>query len=234
MTGARPGRPTGRARGRGRDGAEDPAAARHDAPHPAPPGPPDPRRTRRHPTVTPAGYPHELERDVVLADGRTVHVRPVVPQDLTALRAALQAAEPSLVHSRFLGAAPPDRLIARRLRAMDYRHDLALVVLDGEQRLVVVVEYAVGSTGEADLAIALSPDWQGAGLGTSLVRLLALAARERGVRRLTAVFAPDNTAVARLLDGVGVPVTRGRAHGLGVIELDLLAVPVPPPPPLTG
>ncbi|HEU4674967.1 MAG TPA: GNAT family N-acetyltransferase [Motilibacteraceae bacterium] len=203
--------------------AGDPA----DRPH----LPADPQRTVRHPRSTPRGYPHELERDVVLGDGRTVHVRPVVPQDLPALRAALQAAEPSLVHSRFLGAAPPDRLIARRVRAMDYRRDLALVVLDPAQRLVGEVEYAGSTPGEADLAIALAPDWQGAGLGTSLVRLLALAARERGVRRLTAVFAPGNTAVARLLDGVGVPVARGRADGLGVIELDLLAVPVPPPPP---
>jgi hypothetical protein len=58
-----------------------------------------------------SGYPVELEEDVVLDDGRQVHVRPIRPDDLEDLVAAIQHADADTLRRRFLGGgAPPPRL----------------------------------------------------------------------------------------------------------------------------
>lgn len=89
------------------------------------------RRTSARTTDRPAGYPREYERDLLLADGRRVHVRPVVPADLRALPDAIERADPETIRRRFLDGGPPRSPAAlRRLVAVDYRSRFALAAFD--------------------------------------------------------------------------------------------------------
>ena len=71
----------------------------------------------------PVGYPHGQETDVVLAGGRRMHLRPVVPGDVRALQDAIGRAAPETLHRRFLGGgALRTPVVLRRLVELDYRH----------------------------------------------------------------------------------------------------------------
>ena len=49
----------------------------------------------------------------------------------------------------------------------------------------------------------INPAWRRVGLASTLLRLLAEAARARGLRRLTALYLQDNQAMAALLAKAG-------------------------------
>lgn len=69
----------------------------------------------------PVGYPPGEEKDVVLADGRLVHRRPIVPGDVRALQDAIGGAAPETLRRRFLGGGAPRTQVAlRRLVELDH------------------------------------------------------------------------------------------------------------------
>jgi hypothetical protein len=92
------------------------------------PQPPDP-----HPDQVPPGYPRARERRLVLADGRTIWARPIVPSDAAALAEAFETADPEILDRRFLGGPPhvtPQLL--EHLCGVDYAQRFALVAVDPE------------------------------------------------------------------------------------------------------
>lgn len=77
--------------------------------------------------LAPQPYPAEYERDAVLADGRTVHMRPVLPTDVDCLAEALERADAETIRRRFLGGGPPRTPAAlRRLVTVDFVRRFAL------------------------------------------------------------------------------------------------------------
>ena len=65
-------------------------------------------RATVRPPAEPPGFPSWLSRDVVLLDGRSVFVRPVLPTDVAELRRVVADADVETVRSRFLGGRPPN------------------------------------------------------------------------------------------------------------------------------
>lgn len=152
------------------------------------------------PSQVPPGYPAELERWVQLRDGRSVFVRPVVSDDSAALERALALADMETVYQRFFRA--PVRLDAAtidRLTRLDYRSRLALAAFSDDGFGVGIARYEAVEAGVAEVAVVVDREWRHAGLGYHLLELLEDAARQRGVHRLTALYLPDNHAIAGLL-----------------------------------
>ena len=54
----------------------------------------------------PRGYPAQYQQELVLSDGRTVLIRPVLPSDAPELADAIKTADPDTLRRRFLGAPP--------------------------------------------------------------------------------------------------------------------------------
>ena len=52
-------------------------------------------------SAVPPGYPRSCEGDVELADGRLVHLRPVVPQDVHELARAIARSDPDTALAAF-------------------------------------------------------------------------------------------------------------------------------------
>jgi GNAT superfamily N-acetyltransferase len=171
----------------------------------------------------PPGYPRELERRLTLADGRVVHIRPVVPGDASALVHAIRTADAETLRARFLGARPPeDPQTIRHLVEVDYRTRLALVAF-GAGRGVAIARYEPmpDSPGTAEIAVAVDPAWRRVGLATAMVRLLAEAAAARGISHLAATYYAWNGDVASIISGFGVPHHVSVEAGVVDEEVDL-------------
>jgi GNAT superfamily N-acetyltransferase len=125
--------------------------------------------------------PAHWESDVVLLDGGTVHVRPIRPEDGTALVAFHERLPPDTVYSWFFSAKP--RLSAAEVEYLTHLdHDARVaLVADLGDRIVAVARYdRTAREQEAEVAFVVADEHQGRGIGTVLLEHLASAARERG------------------------------------------------------
>ncbi len=61
---------------------------------------------------------------------------------------------------------------------------------------------------EAEVAITIIDDYHHLGLGTLLMQLIVLAAREREIERLSFTFLPQNQGIIKLIKKIG-PTTKG-------------------------
>ena len=158
--------------------------------------------------------PAHWEADVVLRDGRPVHIRPIRPSDSDGLADFHRSLSQETIYLRFF--APYPELTERdvhRFTHVDYVDRVALVATVADQ-LVGVGRYDRVADGEAEVAFVVHDEHQGRGLGSVLLEHLAAAARERGISRFTAEVLPTNRRMlatfheagyeptARLEDGV--------------------------------
>jgi len=170
---------------------------------------------------------------ITLTDGTQVSLRPIQPQDETALTALYGRLSPQTAYQRFFTAMrrlPPDW--AHILANVDYERRMAIVAVDPTGELIGVARYAHDPRAdEAEIAIVIEDRWQGRGLGKRLLAELIGYAAGRGIRRLRAYVLADNLRMLNLLRRVTVILDRKREAG--VVSL-LLAPPEEPPAPDTG
>jgi RimJ/RimL family protein N-acetyltransferase len=154
-------------------------------------------------TGLPAGYPYDFERTITLGDGRTVHVRPVVPGDSALLAREVELADPETLYQRFF--SPTVRLDEARLSYLtdlDYQERFALAAFAGGDG-VAIARYEPTGEGAAEIAVVVKSAWRKVGLATELFRLLEEAAAQRGIHELVAFYLADNHAVERVLEKRG-------------------------------
>lgn len=153
----------------------------------------------------PPEYPWKFQRLVTLDDGRAVLVRPILPSDAAGLGEAIKDADSDTIRLRFLGGRPEVTAgLLSHLTTVDYVTRFALVAFDPPSgRGVAIARYEPVAKGVAEVAIAVSPAWRHARLGSALLGLLAEAAEERGIREFTGYYFADNRAVAALLRQAG-------------------------------
>lgn len=171
----------------------------------------------QQPDRLPAGYPWKFQRLVTLKDGRTVLVRPILPSDAPGLGAAIKAADADTIRRRFLGGRPQvTPALLAHLTTVDYITRFALVAIDPASRIGVgIARYEPAGHEVAEIAIAVSPAWRQASLASTLLRLLAEAARERGIREFTGSYFADNRPVAALvgeISGADLDIAHGIAE----------------------
>jgi len=148
--------------------------------------------------VTAGAYPNEWEADVVLADGATVRLRPIRPDDAGLLNELFGRLSEETIQYRFFS---PLRQLSEgwleRFTQVDYDDRMAMVAQSGDQ-LVAVGRYdRLDPPTVAEVAFTVQDDQQGRGLGTILLEHLAAAARERGIETFRATVLPGNR---RMLD----------------------------------
>jgi len=157
-------------------------------------------------------YPTTLIDRVQLRDGRTVTIRPVLPQDSALQRAFVATLSPATRYRRFHGSVNelPEATLSY-MTQVDYASHMALLAttIDSKGREIQVAEARwvrrepPDSTQVADFALAVADDWQRAGLGMLLLGKLAASAAAEGIRRLSGDVLVDNHGMRRLLDRNG-------------------------------
>ena len=166
-------------------------------------------------------YPAGWEADVVLRDGGTAHLRPIVPADATALARMHETQSPESVYLRFFAPLPrlPKRDLERFVN-VDHRDRVALVMLVGDD-IIGVGRFDKISDTSAEVAFNIADAHQGRGIGSILLEHLAAAAREYGIRKFTAEVLPQNRSMLQVFQAAGYEVARGFDDGVVAVNFDL-------------
>jgi acetyl coenzyme A synthetase (ADP forming)-like protein len=175
-------------------------------------------------TSAPGVAPAHWEGDVVLADGGSVHVRPLGPDDADRLVAFHAGLADETVYLRFFSCKPT--LSPEEVERFAYveHHDRVALVAELGDRLVGVARYdRAPGTDSAEVAFVVSDEQQGRGIGTALFEHLAAAARERGITRFVAETLADNGHMLGVFRAAGF-AERTRLEG-GVVHVELLIEP---------
>jgi GNAT superfamily N-acetyltransferase len=166
---------------------------------------------QRAPGMTPhveaeAPRPSPRGESVVLADGASILIRPVEPDDARQLNAGFEHLSAVSRYRRFLTTI--DHLSKQQLMYLtDVDHELheALVALDAVTGEGVGIARSVRDTadpGRAEVTVVVADLWQSRGVGSSLIERLATRAQAAGVERFTARMLIGNHAGHRLLERV--------------------------------
>ena len=178
-------------------------------------------------------YPPHWEADVVVADGGTVHLRPIEPSDADALvkfHAGLSARTRYLRYFSAYSRIPERDLY--RFTHVDHHDRVALVAWLGDE-IIAVGRYERTAPGpssaeassklpsEAEVAFVVADAHQGRGIGSVLLEHLAAAARESGIARFTALVLAENDAMIRVFREAGYQTTRHVEYGEVTLEFDI-------------
>jgi acetyltransferase len=163
----------------------------------------------RHMAIHP--YPVELVGTVVLKDGTTLPIRPIMPEDADRERAFVHGLSDESRYLRFfyqLHELTPAMLA--RFTQVDYDRELALVVLattpKGEQFIAVARYVANPDRESAEFAIVVADEWQNRGVARKLMERLIAAAKMRRFVRLRGSVLRANPKMLRFATGLGFSV----------------------------
>ncbi|AIJ25059.1 acetyl-CoA synthetase [Amycolatopsis methanolica 239] len=170
----------------------------------------------------PYDYPRHWEADVLLSDGGTVHLRPIVPSDADALVAFHGKLSERTRYLRYFGAYPriPQRDL-ERFSVVDHHDRVAFVALLGDDIIAVGRYERLGDGPSAEVAFVVDDAHQGRGVGSILLEHLAAAASESGLRRFVAEVLAENAAMVRVFRDAGYQVSRAIEEGVLHLEFDI-------------
>jgi acyl-CoA synthetase (NDP forming)/GNAT superfamily N-acetyltransferase len=167
----------------------------------------------------------------LLADGRTVEIRPATLADFTAVKAMHEAMSSNNVYLRFfsLSRLAAEQEARRVTREPGPDHAALLALYDGQ--VVGVASYEVirdsadrpGAGRTAEIAFAVADTMHHRGIATLLLEHLVSLARARQLEALTAETLQENTGMLRVFSDAGLPVVSKREDGVVVIT-----IPLPP------
>jgi RimJ/RimL family protein N-acetyltransferase len=159
-----------------------------------------------------------------------VQVRPIRPDDTERLRAFHASLSADTVMMRFFHLMPElPRSMAEHFTHVDYNNRMALVAAQGDgagERFLGVVRYDRIGPAQAEVAFVVEDRWQGHGIATALLLLLAQYARERGFTSFVAFTLGSNLKMLDVLKHCGYQCTLRYADGEIEGTLDI-SVPSP-------
>jgi acetate---CoA ligase (ADP-forming) len=164
-------------------------------------------------TAAPASH------DVVLRDGTTVHVRAIETGDEAALLSFLEHLSPDSRAFRFMSLGVDLRSVARHSLDADGSGRVGLVATGPSGEIVAHAMYVQIDDDSAEVAFAVADEWQGHGLGTVLLGLVADMAHRAGIGRFVALVRADNRRMIEVFRESGFPVEVRAASGTIEVEL---------------
>lgn len=142
--------------------------------------------------------------DIVLKDGRTIHLRPIRPDDLDAMMDMWQRLSPETIRMRFFAPRKMDAEQMRHFVELDYSQRFALVA---EQHGAIVgvgrFDRLPDDRETAEFAVLVEDSQHGRGLGTSLLRALMAPARDLGICRFHGDILTENRSMLRVMRAAG-------------------------------
>ena len=166
-----------------------------------------------------------------LRDDSVVLVRRVDPTDKDTIRAGFDRLGAESRYRRFLSPMPElTEHMLRYLTEVDHHDHEAMIAIDPDsgQGVGIARFIRTGRPDVAEVAVTVVDDWQGRGLGTRLLELLAARAREEGISRFTALVLATNADIIDLLGRLGSMHVVG--HNGPSVELEAELPPAGLPP----
>ncbi|NNK91263.1 MAG: GNAT family N-acetyltransferase, partial [Acidimicrobiia bacterium] len=171
-------------------------------------------------TTTPRNYPADWVSDVALNDGKTVRMRPILPEDREGLQELVAAMGERSQYYRFMqvkGQLSEDEL--DHFTLLDYVDRMAFVV-EHKKKLVAVGRYdrEPGDASVAEVAFSVADDQQGRGIGTRLLAHLTDYARENGISAFRAFVLNANHVMMRVFRNAGFVMHRELEAGVYTVD----------------
>ena len=168
------------------------------------------------------GAPRDTS-DALLADGSTVHVRPISPDDADRLAEFHARLSPESIYLRFFSShsrLTPDELY--RFTHVDGDSRMAIVAT-ARDAIVGVARYdrPDPSPDEAEVAFVVADEYQGRGVGTLLLEDLAAHARAHGITRFRADTLWQNKAMQDVFRNAGFEVKSSYGDGMVDVRMDI-------------
>ncbi|MQA62880.1 MAG: GNAT family N-acetyltransferase [Actinophytocola sp.] len=170
----------------------------------------------------PFDYPRRWEADVVLTDGGTVHLRPIVPTDSDAIVALHGRLSDQTRYLRYFGAyprIPPKDL--ERFSVVDHYNRVAFAAVLGSEILAVGRYERIDGGPNAEVAFVVDDAHQGRGVGSILLEHLAAAAAECGIVRFEAEVLAENRGMVRVFQDAGYQVSKELDQSALHLEFDI-------------
>ncbi|NNN19629.1 MAG: GNAT family N-acetyltransferase [Acidimicrobiaceae bacterium] len=166
------------------------------------------------------------ETDVVLSDGGTVKIRPIVSGDAALIEQLHASLSPETIYFRFFSPIPrlSDSMLQRFVN-VDYSDRMAFVAVFREEIIAVSRYERLPGRSEAEVAFLVSDAHQGRGLGSIMLEMLAARASEAGITRFIADTLPANQKMLRVFRSAGYKDSRSNRDGVVRVVFDIQPTP---------
>jgi len=150
----------------------------------------------------------------VLRNGHRAEIRALTPADREDMLAAVGRTSTQSIYRRFFNVRRhfSEAEISFFLNPDFVRH-VALVAVTEEGGTPVIAgggRYVVINPGQAEVAFAVVDQFQGQGIATALLRHLSSIARKAGLQEFVAEVLPENTAMLKVFEKIGLEATTRR------------------------
>jgi acetyltransferase len=176
-------------------------------------------------------YPRHLISTWTAADGTTLGIRPLRPEDEPLLVQFHASLSDATVYARYFDRLELDERTAHerlaRICFLDYDRELALVAgrtdpaTGGEQIVGIGRLSKAHARNQAEFAVLVSDAQQRRGIGTELLRRLIDFARAEGLERISGQMLADNEGMRRACERLGFELRPGGHEGVLRAELVL-------------
>ena len=142
---------------------------------------------------------------IVLREGETVLVRPLLPSDRERHHDAVWSSSAETLRFRFFTSARPSRRILDYLVDIDYVHHFAWTCLSTDDEGIGIIRYVQprDQPDEVEVAFGTHASWQRRGIATMLLGAIGVAAEEAGYDNLVGYYVNDNVGSEALFEKVG-------------------------------
>jgi acetyltransferase len=158
-------------------------------------------------------YPSRYVSRWTMKDGTSVTIRPIRPEDEPAMVKYHETLSERSVYLRYFHLMNLEQRVTHerltRICFIDYDREMALVAErrnpeTGEPEILAVGRMTkVVGTNEGEVAVLVSDQWQGRGLGKELLSRLLVVGADEKLSKLTADILPDNRDVMRICEKLG-------------------------------
>jgi acetyltransferase len=158
-------------------------------------------------------YPTRYVAPWTMKDGTEVTIRPIRPEDEPAVVRFHETLSERTVYLRYFHLMNLEQRIQHerltRICFIDYDREMALVAErrnpeTGEGEILGVGRaMKIHGTTEAEVAVVISDQWQGRGLGKELLARLLIVGADEKLTKLTADILPDNRGIMRICEKLG-------------------------------
>jgi len=165
-------------------------------------------------------YPEHLETYRTTKQNFSLFLRPVKISDEPLIKDFYYNLSDKTIYQRFLSIRRylPHSELQKQFLVIDYTREMAILALkkNREQEIITgLAQYCIGeNTLSAEISIIVRDDFQGKGIGSELLSYLVIVAKNQGLHTFTADIFPDNIAVFRLIDKLGLEYDRKWQEGL--------------------
>lgn len=167
--------------------------------------------------------PEGWDREVELANGTPVAVRPILPEDAALYPAFLQNTSAHDLRLRFLSPAVISDKMLVRLTQIDYDREMAFVALEPAGTLAGIGRLVADPDRErAEFALLVRSDLHGQGLGSALLSHLQEYASAEGIGVIEGIVLEENDRMLALCEKHGFRKdSRLREPGMVHVSLEL-------------